>query len=60
MHSEETKQKIKDSQPRRRPVNAAGITYKSVSDAAKACGISATQIIWRIKNWDDWNYKDKE
>lgn len=60
MISQETKQKISDNMPNRRRVNAEGVIYESVRKCALQCKISPTQVLWRIRNWDNWTYMERE
>lgn len=59
MRDDETKLKIRLSQPKRREVIVDGQTYDSVRYCARMFGISSTQVLWRIKHWENWNYNDK-
>ena len=52
---------IEKPRSRARPVRVGDVIYPSARAAARAHGITAPQVAWRIthgKNFPDWSYVD--
>lgn len=59
--SEESKKILRESlegrtQYYRREIMCNGVKYNSITEAAKALGISVGTVSYRLKNWGGWYY----